>query len=119
MASYSRLLLSGSTSGLPILVAATAIGSGTIIHTAVAGAAAFDEVYLWATNTDTVPRLLTIGFGGVTDPDNLLVKNYSIPGNSIPYLIASGQSLNGALAVKAAVDVANKINISGHVNRLQ
>ena len=49
MATFSRVLLSGGTSGAPIPVAATAT-PGTLVHTAVAGATSFDEVYLWASN---------------------------------------------------------------------
>ena len=53
MATFSRVLLSGGTSGAPIPVAATAT-PGTLIHTAVAGATSFDEVYLWAYSGPTL-----------------------------------------------------------------
>ena len=49
MATYSRILLSGSTSGKPIPVAATST-PGTAVHTAVSGSTGFDELYLWASN---------------------------------------------------------------------
>lgn len=118
MATYSRILLSGSTSGRPIKVAATAT-PGTAVHTAIAGAVAYDEVYLWATNTDSSTRTLTVEFGGTTDPDDLIVKTYSIPANSPPIPIVTGQVLNGGLLVKAFASSANVVLISGFVNRIQ
>lgn len=117
MATYSRILLSGSTSGKSIKVAATAT-AGTLIHTAVAGATAFDEIYLWVTNTDTVTRTLTIEWGGVTDPDNLLTKAYSITANSPPALIVPGLVLNGGLVVRAFASAANVLLITGYVNQI-
>ncbi len=116
---YSRALLSGSTNGLPIPVAATAIASGTTIHTAIAGTASYDEIYVYASNTDSSDRTLTIGFGGVTDPTNLICKTVTIPANSPPIPIITGQNLQNGLIVKAAASVASVINLTGHVNRIQ
>ncbi len=118
MATYTRVLLSGSTSGKPILVAAIAT-PGTAIHTAVAGATAFDEIYLWVANTHTSAVALTLEWGGVTDPDNHLCKTVSIPPNSGPIPIAVGQVMNGGLLIKAFADVASKLSITGYVNRIQ
>lgn len=117
MATYSRRLLSGSTSGKPIKVAATAT-LGTAIHTAVAGDNAWDEVYCWVTNTDSSAHTLTIEFGGATDPDCLIVKAYSIAANSPPIPVLTGQVLNGGLAVTAFADSANKLLITGFANRI-
>jgi hypothetical protein len=117
MATYTRLLLSGSTGGRVIPVAATAT-PGTAIHAAVAGSAAFDEIYLWASNTSASAVPLTLEWGGVTDPGDHMVKSYSIPANSAPIPIATGQVLNGGLLVKAFAGTGNVINISGYVNRI-
>lgn len=117
MANFVRKLLSGSTSGKPIKVAATAT-LGTAIHTAIAGADQFDEVWLWVTNTDTNPVNLTIEFGGATDPDCLIVKAQSIPASSGPTLIVAGNVLNGGLAVTAFASSANKLLLTGHANRI-
>ncbi len=117
MATYSRLLLSGSTSGQPIKVAATS-SPGTTIHTAVAGATSFDEIYLWVTNTDTVARTITIQWGGTTDPDNSITKAYSITASSPPALIVPGLVLNGGLIVKVFASAANVILVSGYVNQI-
>jgi hypothetical protein len=118
MTTYSRVLLSGSTNGKPIKVAATAT-PGTTIHTAIAGTAAFDEVYLWVTNTDTNPITLTIEWGGTTDPDQLICKTVTIPASSGPTILIPGLNLQNGLVIGAFASVANKLLISGYVNRIQ
>jgi hypothetical protein len=117
MATYSRQLLSGSTNGKSISVAATGT-PGTTIHTAIAGTTSFDEIYAWVTNTDTVARNLTIEFGG-TAAGNLICKTLSIPALSAPIPILTGQILQNALVVGAFADSANVLLITGYVNRIQ
>lgn len=117
MATYTRLLLSGSTSGRPIKLAATAT-PGTLVHTAVSGAASFDEIFAWVTNTDSVDRTLTIEFGGTTDPDDLVTKTLTIPANSPPIPILTGQVLNGGLACRMFASSADKLVVTGYVNRI-
>lgn len=117
MATYARLLLSGSSNGQVIPVAATAT-PGTLIHTAVAGDGAFDEVYVWAANVTGSPATLTIEWGGVADPSCHLVKQFSIPAHSGPQAVLAGQNLNGGLVAQAFSGTANAINLSGFVNRI-
>lgn len=117
MPSYSRVLLSGSTDGKPIKVAATST-PGTAVHTAISGSTGFDEVYLWATNTDSSAVALTVEFGGTTDPDHLVCKALSLPANSAPIPILTGQVLNNAAPIKAFAASANKIVLTGYVNRI-
>ena len=118
MATYSRILLSGSTSGRAIPVVATAT-VGTLLHTAVAGTTGFDELYLWVSNVTAAPATLTIEWGGVTDPGDHMIKAVSIPANSPPIPIATGQVLNGGLACRAFSGTASALNITGYVNRIQ
>lgn len=117
MATYSRILLSGSTSGKPIPVAATST-PGTAVHTAVSGSTGFDELYLWASNVTSAAATLTIEWGGVTDPGDHAVKSVVIPAYSPPIPIITGQVLNGGLAVKAFSGTASAINLTGYVNRI-
>jgi len=114
---YSRLLLSGSTNGRPIPIAATAT-PGTTLHTAVAGSIAFDEVYAWASNITASNARLTVEFGGVSDPGDHLVKSYLIPPYSPPIPVATGQPVQGAVVIRAFSDVASAINVVGYVNRI-
>lgn len=117
MPTYSRQHLSGSTNGKPIPVAATAT-PGTLIHTAIAGTVGFDEVYLWVTNVTGATATLTLEWGGVTDPGDHLCKSYSIPANSAPVLIASGQTINNGVVIRAFSGTASALNITGKVNRI-
>lgn len=117
MATYSRVLLSGSTNGLPIPVAATAT-PGTLIHTATSGTGNSDELYLWVSNVTGSAATLTIEWGGVTDPGNLITKALSIPANSGPTLVCAGISLGGGVVVRAFSGTASALNITGQVNRI-
>jgi hypothetical protein len=113
---YSGAVLSGSTNGKPIPVAAVAT-PGTTLH--VVGAAGFEEIFLWASNVTAAAATLTVEFGGVTDPGNHLVKAYSIPANSGPVPIALGQRLSGGVTVGAFSGTASAINVTGYVNKVQ
>lgn len=115
--SITRELLSGSTNGLPIKVAASAT-PGTLIHTATSTAGTIDEVFLWASNTSGSAALLTVEWGGVTDPDHLLTKAYSIPMNSGPVQIAPGLPVRGGVVVRAFSGTANVLNVHGFVSRI-
>lgn len=110
-------LSGGSGHGLPILVAATAIGSGTTIHTATSSTTGYDEIWLWVSNTHTSAVPLTLGWGGTTDPDHVICNAVSIPPNSGPIPIVSGLILRNSLVVKAAGGTTNELLISGYVNR--
>lgn len=116
MASFLPRLLSGSTSGRPIKVAATST-PGTTIHTAVDGASDIDHIWLDAYNTDTAEVTLTLEWGGTTSPDDLSPKALSLPPGAGPVPIVANRPLNGGLAVKAFASSANKIVITGRVTR--
>lgn len=113
MATYTKEILSGSTDGAPVKVAATAT-AGTLIHTA--SATAKDEVYLWAVNTDTVARKLTIEWGGTTAPDNLIEVTIQPESGLVP--IVPGLPLANSKIVRAFAAAANVVNIVGYVNRI-
>ena len=116
MATYSKGILSGSTNGRGIKVAATAIGSGTTIHTAVSGTASIDNVTLYAVNSDTQSRKLTLGWGGTTDPDDLI--EVTIPAESGLVPVALKLPLQNGLVVVAAAASANLIVIFGYVDKI-
>ena len=114
MATYSKVLLSGSTNGRPIKVSATS--PGTLIHTAVSGSSDIDEIYLYACNTHTSAILLTITWGGILDPDDHI--EFSIPGESGLYCISPGLPLQNSLIINAHAATADKITIVGFINRI-
>lgn len=115
MASFTKRLLSGSTDGKLIKVVATAT-PGTLIHTAVTGSTSFDEMWIYAINTSTTTRKLTIEFGGVTAPDDLVGVN--IPGEAGLVLVIPGSPLNNGLLIRAFAAAVDVINIIGWVNRI-
>lgn len=116
MATYSRVLLSGSTNGKAIPVVATTT-PGTTFHTAVAGTASFDEVYLWANNATGTAATLTIEWGG-TGVGNNVPLTLTIPANSPPIPILTGQVIQNGLTCAAFSGTASAINLTGYVNRI-
>lgn len=116
----SKSPFSGSTQGEGIKVVATST-PGTLIHTTGTSATNLDEIWLYAFNSDTADRTLTIEFGGATAPDQNIV---------LPILFKQGLQLvvpglpllgNGsvALTVKAFVaGAANVVIIYGFVLRI-
>lgn len=115
MATFTKRILSGSTNGRVIKVAQTAT-AGTLIHTAVAGASDIDEIWLWAANTDTTDRKLTIEYGGVAAPDDLI--ELTIRAESGLILIVPGMVLQNGLVVRAFAAAANVVNVGGFINRI-
>ncbi len=118
MATFSKIALSGSTDGKMIKVAATAT-AGTTLHTGSATATTFDEIWLYAVNSDTVTRKLTIEWGGVASPDDLI--EFTVPAEDGLYLMVPGLVIKGnatPLVVRAFCATANVVSIAGFVNRI-
>jgi hypothetical protein len=113
MATFTKELLTGSTNGRQIKVAATAT-PGTLIHTA--HASNKDEIWLWASNTAGSQVKLTIEWGGTTDPDDLI--EVGIPGESGRVRILEGEVLTGGVVVRAYAATGNVVTIGGYVNRI-
>ena len=113
MTAFTKVQLSGGTTGKNIKVVQTAT-PGTTIHTA--HATSVDEVWLWATNSDTTARKLTIEFGGTASPDDTI--EMTIPAEDGPYLVIPGWTLTNSLVVKAFAATANVVLINGYVNRI-
>lgn len=118
MATYAKQVLSGSTDGAGILVAATA-SAGTTIHTASTTTTTFDEVWLYAVNTDTTARKLTVEWATTTAPNGNI--ELTVQPESGLYLVVPGLVLKGnatPLVVRAFAATANVIVIHGYVNRI-
>jgi len=115
MGDFTKFLLSGSTNGRPIKVTQTAT-AGDLIHTAVTGTSSFDEIYLYANNTSAASILLTVEWGGVTSPDDLI--EFNVPSETGLYCITPGMLLQNGLVVRAFASAANLITMSGFVNRI-
>lgn len=112
MATFSKVILSGSTNNRPIAVAATAT-PGTLIHTA--HATALDEIWIYAVNSSTSSVKLTVEFGGTTNTENI---ELTVNAESGLFLVIPGIPLTGSSVVRAFAGTANAINITGYVNRI-
>lgn len=108
----TREFFSASVNGRPILVAAVAT-AGTLIHTA--HATAKDEIFMWAANFSGAAIALTVEWGGVTSPADLV--EMSIPSKDGPHLIIPGLSISNSLLVRAFAGTTNLLNIMGYINR--
>ena len=109
----TKEFLSGSTHGSQVVIVATTT-IGTTVHTAIDGTTSFDEIYLYATNTDSVARNLTVEWGSATD---LVLKTFPIPALSARIPIIRGELLRNTLLVTAFASEASKILIGGYVLR--
>lgn len=116
MATYSKTILSGSTDGKGVLVAATAT-AGTLIHTGSATATTLHEVWLYAVNTSASDVKLTVEWGEATAPNGNI--EYTVKAENGLYLIVPGLLIKGnasALTVKAFAATASVVVVHGYVN---
>ena len=111
----SRIPLSGSTHGRAIKVAATAT-AGTLIHTGTSSTTDCDVVTLYAYNSSASAVNLTIEWGGVSDPDDLI--KLSIPATSGLTLLCPDLVLRNSLVVRAFAGTTNVVTVQGFVNRV-
>lgn len=119
MATFTKKILSESTNGKAVKVAATSIASGTPIHTGSTTVTTHDEVWLYAVNTSATAVKLTVGWGGTTDPDDLIeltVQPEAGLVTVIPGLVLQGNAT--AKVVRAFAATANVIVMHGFVNRI-
>jgi hypothetical protein len=117
MALVAMRHLSGGSHGRNIKVAATST-PGTTVHTAVSGTTdgTYDQLYLWAVNSDTTARKLTIEFGGTTSPDDLIEQ--TIPAESGLVLVIDGLILRNGSVVRAFAASANVVMVNGYVHKV-
>jgi len=116
MATFTKQLLSGSTNGKAIKVAATAT-AGTTIHTAVSGTSSLDEIWLYAHNSSASTVKLTLEWGEATAPDGNIEINIGAEGTGL-VLVSPGILLQNSLVVKAFAATANVVTLTGYVNRI-
>lgn len=119
MATFTKVLLSGSSQGQPITVTQTA-STGTTIHATGTASTTIDEIWLYGNNTTTSPVLLTIQFGGTATVQN--AKPITLSPQAGDVLLVAGLPLTGtgsvATNVFAFAATGTAITISGYVNRI-
>lgn len=115
---FSHEVLTGSTNGLGVTIAAI-VTPGTTIHTAIAGTTSRDLVELWAINNDAdgETRTLTVEWGAVVATSGWVV---SVPCKVGPVLITppGGLPIRNAGVIAAYADEASDIIIFGTVHRI-
>ena len=114
MSTFTPQILSGSTDGLAVKVAATAT-PGTTIHTAVTGTSDMDEIFLYANNTSALAVKLTIEWGTETAADGNIEQTIQ-PEDGLVLIIPRFR-LQNAKVVTAFAGTANVILITGGVDR--
>ena len=121
MATLSKLALqpAGTTGdGLGILVVQTAT-AGTAIHTASSTATTIDEVWLYGYNNHSASILLTIEYGGVAAPKDVIKQTLTAQNGLV--LLVAGLVVQGnatAKVIRAFAATASQISIFGYVNRI-
>ena len=120
MATYSKVALSGGAADGTGIELAIDSGTFTTIHTTPTTATTLDEIWLYAQNTDTSDRKLTLKFGGTDDPDDLI--EVTIPTEAglvlvVPGLILAGKASTGLILLGAGA-AASKMTVYGYVNRI-
>lgn len=113
MATFTKMILSGSTNGKGINVAGTSTADADVIHAA--HATSLDEVWLYASNNSANIVRLTIEFGDADAADNIEV---TIDAEAGLVLIIPGLILTGSEDIQAFADTTAVITIHGYVNRI-
>ena len=117
MATYSKIVLSGSTDGRGILVDDDAT-AGKTIHTGSSTATTYDEVWIYAANYDSSDRKLTIEWGSASAGDLIEV---TIPTEAGLVLVVPGLIIKGnatPLVVAAFAATTSSIQLFGYVNQI-
>ena len=121
MATFTKLALqpAGTTGdGLGITVVATAT-AGTAIHTASTVPATIDELWLYAYNDHSSAVNLSIEFGGVASPKDVIKSSLASQAGLV--LICAGLVIQGNATpkvVRAFAATASQVSLFGYVNRI-
>jgi len=119
MATFTKVLLSGSSQGKAVKVVATA-SSGTTIHATGTSSAVIDEVWIYAYNSAATATALTVQYGGTTSVDNDI--KITVPPTTGLTLVVPGLILTGdgttASTIRAYAATANVVTLNGYVNRI-
>jgi len=113
----TRIGFSAATNGATMIVNTTSAISPMTVHTTDPGTTNWDDVWIWAANTDTVSRTISLYFGAHSSIGDQVVGSYDLPPGGAPVLICPGLFLQNSGVVEAYASIANKINLTGYVNR--
>lgn len=112
---YTRNPLSGSTHGRGIKVTGTNSAGAVTVHTGQASTTLDDIVTIYAMNDSASGLLLTLEWGGTTDPDDLITMTIPAQGSGLVPVVID-LPIRNSLVVKAFAETANLIVLFGFVN---
>ena len=113
MATFAKMILSGSTNGKGVNVAGTSTADADVIHAA--HATALDEIWLYASNNGAAAVKLTLQYGHADAADNIAL---TIPGETGLVLVLPGLILTGSEDIQAFAATTAVITLFGYVNRI-
>ena len=108
----SKVVLSGSTDGKPIVITTTE-SPGDLIHTA--SATEIDEIWIYLSNTSSTSVVTTIQWGLTTTVGSII---QSVPGQAGLYLAVPGLVLTNSSTVRVFASVSDVVAVFGFVNRI-
>jgi hypothetical protein len=120
MATYSKVLLSGSPQGRPIPIGQV-LSPGTILHTTEASASVIDEVTLFVVNTSITDQDVVVEVVGTTANQDLIIQK--VPAHTGLMLLTAGLPITGTGGAGNTIRAFNNggapgaLNIVGFVNR--
>lgn len=119
MATFTKKVLSGSTSGRPIGVLSATAGGDTVIHVGGSASNVKDEVFLYAINKNSQDLVLSLEWGATaaSDRKTILVPSFS------KYALAEGDVIEGVTAasgirITAFCSTSDSLLLTGFVNRI-
>lgn len=118
MSTWSKIILSSSTDGEGIHVTGTLPSQGTLVHTAVTGAAdSLDEIIIYAYNSATTAREISFALGPTTSPNSRYTHTLPAGDKAGLQPVMPGLVLRNSKTVKAYATAANIMILFGWVNR--
>jgi len=108
----SKVILSGSTDGKPIVITTTE-SPGNLIHRA--SATEIDEIWIYLNNTSDTSVVTTIQWGLTTTVGSII---QNVPGQAGLYLAIPGLVLTNNSIVTVFASVSDVITVLGFVNRI-
>lgn len=120
MATFTKVICSGSTNGKGVKITGTASGSANTIHSTGTSSTTLDEIWIWVVNSSTSAVKATCLFGATASPDNEI--EVTVPGESGLMLVVPGLILSGTGAASNTVSMfaasGSALIAYGYVNRI-
>ena len=113
MATYTKVILSGSTAGEPIDLSSTS--AETTIHTAANASSTLDEIWLWAANTTTTNQMLRVQYNSTLATKR---AQQTIPAQGGWILVCPGVIMSSGVITALSTATASDVHIMGYVNRI-